>query len=129
MLVYKGFSSFNFSFIGMLSSKTVVLDVEGFRHRKEIFIVKELGVCTRDYLDCLSFLPPTSYSDLTFQQKQSFNCLSGSLQGIEWAQETPYIYVTKIIQSVRLRNPSAIFCAKGEEKIFCQICLSAVLLI
>ena len=52
----------------MLSSKTVVLDVEGFHHRKEKFIVKELGVCTEDYLDCVSFLPPTSYSELTTQQ-------------------------------------------------------------
>ena len=47
----------------MLSSKTVVLDVEGFRQRKEKFIVKELGVCTDDYLDCVLFLPPTSYSE------------------------------------------------------------------
>ena len=53
-----------------------MLDVEGFRHRKENFIVKELGVCTKDYLECLSFLPPTNYSDLKTQQKQSFNCLS-----------------------------------------------------
>ena len=30
----------------MLSSKTVVLDLEGFRHRKEKFIVKEFGICT-----------------------------------------------------------------------------------
>ena len=60
----------------MLSSKTVVLNVEGFRHRKEKFIVKEFGICTEDYLDCVSFLPPTSYSELTTQQKQSFSWLS-----------------------------------------------------
>ena len=67
----------------MLSSKTVVLDVEGFRHRKEKFIVKELGVCTDGYLDCVSFLPPTSYSELTTQQKQSFGWLTRNLHGIE----------------------------------------------
>ena len=84
LLIYKGFSSVNFSFIGMLSSKTVVLDVEGFRHRKEKFIVKELGVCIDDYLDYVSFLLPTSYSELTTQQKQSFGWLTRNLHGIEW---------------------------------------------
>ena len=51
LLIYKDFSSVNFSLIGMLSSKTVVLDVEGFRHRKEKFIVELFGICTEDYLD------------------------------------------------------------------------------
>ena len=102
----------------MLSSKTVVLDVEGFRHRKEKFIVKELGACTEDYLDCVSFLPPTSYSELTTQQKQSFSWLTRNLHGIEWETGNyPYIYLTQIIQSVRLRNPGSIFYAKGEEKV------------
>ena len=35
LFIYKGFSSVNFPFVGMLSSKTVVLDVERFRHRKK----------------------------------------------------------------------------------------------
>ena len=76
----------------MLSSKTVVLDVEGFRHRKEKFIVEEFGICTEDYLDCVSFLPPTSYSELTAQQKQSFSWLSRNLHGIDWdIGNYPYI--------------------------------------
>ena len=102
----------------MLSSKTFVLDVEGFRHRKEKFIFKEFGFCTEDYLDCVSFLPPTSYSELTTQQKQSSSWLSRNLHGIDWdIGNYPYIYLTQIIQSVRLRNPGAIFYAKGEEKV------------
>ena len=113
----------------MLSSKTVVLDVEGFRHRKEKFFVKELGVFTNDYLDCVSSLPPTSYSELTTQQKQSFGWLTRNLHDNEWdTGNYPYIYLTQIIQSVRLRNPSAIFYAKGEEKKnFCHISLSALI--
>ena len=102
----------------MLSSKTVVLDVEGFRHRKEKIIVKKLGVCTEDYLDCVIILPQTSYSELTTQQKKSFNCLTRNLHGVEWdTRNYPFNYLTKIIQSVRLRNPGAIFYAKGEEKV------------
>ena len=118
LLLYKGFSSVYFSFIGMLRSKTLVLDVEGFRHRKEKFIVKELGVCTEDYLDCVSFLPPTSYSELKTQQKQSFSGLTRNLHGIKWdTGKYPYIYRKQIIQSVRLRNPGAIFYARGKEKV------------
>ena len=95
-----------------------MLDVEGFRYRKEKFIVKEFGNCTEDYLDCVSFLPPTSYSELTTKQKQSFSWLSRNLHGIDWdIGNYPYIYLTQIIQSVRLPNPGAIFYAKGEEKV------------
>ena len=102
----------------MLISKTVVLDVEGFRHRKEKFTVKELGVYTDNYLDYVSFLPATSYSELTTQQKQSFGWLTRSLHGIEWdTGNYPYIYLTQTIQSVRLRNPVAIFYDKGEKKV------------
>ena len=101
----------------MLSSQTVVLDFEGFRHRKENFIVKELGVCTDDYLGCVSFLPPTSCSELATQQKHSFGWLTRNLHGSEWdTGNYTYIYLTQILQSVRLRNPGAIFYAKGEKK-------------
>ena len=124
MPLYKDFSSVNFSLIGMLSSKTVVLDVEGFRHRKEKFIVKEFfkgivtGICAEEYLDCVSFLPPTSYSELTTQQKQSFSWLSRNLHDIDWdIGYYPYIFLTQIIQSVHLRSPGAIFYAKGAEKV------------
>ena len=55
LLICKGFPSVIFSLVGMLSSKTFVLEVEGFRHRKEKFIVKEFGICTEDYLDYVSF--------------------------------------------------------------------------
>ena len=53
----------------MLSCKTVVLVVERFCHRKEN-LFKEFVICTEDYLDCVSFLPPR-YSEITTQQKQS----------------------------------------------------------
>ena len=65
----------------------------------------------------MSFLPPTSYSELTTQQKQSFSWLRRNLHGIECdIGNYPYIYLTQINQSVRLRNPGAMFYAKGAEK-------------
>ena len=101
----------------MLSSKTVVLDLEGFRHRKEKFIVKEFGICTEDYNDCVLFSPPSKFPDLTNPQKTSISWLSKNLHGLDWNSENyPYIYLTQIVQSVRLRNPRAVYYAKGFEK-------------
>ena len=42
-----------------------------------------------------------------------------NLHGLNWNLENyPYIYITQIIQSIRLRNPAgAIFYAKGSEKV------------
>ena len=64
-----------------------------------------------------SLLPPTSYSELTTQQKQSFSWRSRNVHGIDWSiGNYPYINLTQIIQSVCLRNPGARFYAKGAEK-------------
>ena len=80
----------------MLSSKIVVLDVEGFRHRQEKFILEELGVCTDDYLDCMSFIPPTSYRELTAQQKQSFGWLTRNWFSVfSGTQETMLIFILR----------------------------------
>ena len=101
----------------MLSSKTVVLDLEGFRQRKEKFIVKELGICTEDYNDCVLFSPPSKFSVLTIPQKTSFNWLFKNLHGLDRNSENyPYIYLTQIVQIVRLRNPRAVYYPKGFEK-------------
>ena len=59
----------------MLSSKAVVLDLESFRHMKEKFIVKEFGVCTEDYNECVLLSPPSKFSDLTNPQKTSIGYL------------------------------------------------------
>ena len=77
----------------MLSSKTVVLDVEGFRHRTKNVLLKNLVFAPRSmYLDCVSFFSPTSISELTTQQKQSFSWLTRILHGIEWATGNyPYV--------------------------------------
>ena len=55
LLIYKDFSSVIFSLIGMLISKTVVLDIEQFPQRKGKIIVKKFVICTEEYLDCVIF--------------------------------------------------------------------------
>ena len=63
------------------------------------------------------FSPPSKFSDLTDPQKTSINWLSKNLHGLNWNSENyPYIYLTQFLQSVRLRNPRAVYYAKGLEK-------------
>ena len=81
----------------MPNSKTVVLDVEGLLHRKETFVVKEFYIYIRDYLDCVSFLPQTSYSELTTRKNQFFKWLTRNLHGTEWETgQSPSIYLAQI---------------------------------
>ena len=45
----------------MLKPEVVVLDFEGFRHKKSGFIIKELSICSNNYTDTILFFPPVSY--------------------------------------------------------------------
>ena len=50
--------------------------------------------------------------------KCSFCWLTKNLHGLNWNLEHyPYIYITQNIQSIPVRNPGAIFYAKGSEKV------------
>ena len=105
------------SFVKMLSNRAVVLDIEGFQHKNQSFVIKELSVCTEDYLDNILFLPPRDSSTLKPDEIKSFNWLTNNLHGIDWSIGSyPYIYLPQILQSVCLRNPRAKFFAKGLEK-------------
>ena len=102
----------------MLKSKTKVVFLDQFYRRTEDFIVKDIGSCTEDCLDCVSFLSPTSYSELTTHQKQSLIWLTRYLHGIEWNRGNyPYCFLTQTVHSVRLLNMGALFYAKGEMKV------------
>ena len=48
----------------MLGERSVVLDVEGFRYKKNAFVVKELAITTSNYSDRLIFLPPVNFNIL-----------------------------------------------------------------
>ena len=49
----------------MLRLRPVVLDIEDFRHKRSVFIIKQLSVCTHDYIDTVSFRPPSSIKILS----------------------------------------------------------------
>ena len=101
----------------MLKSRPVVLDFEGFRHKKSGFIIKELAVSTENYCDTVSFLPPTSFNILSSSERRSYSWVSKYLHGLNWESgDYPYCYLQQIFDSIALRFPLATFYAKGTEK-------------
>ena len=101
----------------MLRERAVVIDCETFRYSKQNFIVKELAICTEEYIDCILFLPPSSFNSLPPAEQRAFNWLTKYLHGLHWEHGVyPYIYLTQILQSVKLRNPKAVYYVKGKEK-------------
>ena len=117
MLVYKIVQTYHFSFVRMLRERAVVIDCETFRYSKQNFIVKELAICTEEYIDCILFLPPSSFNSLPPAEQRAFNWLTKYLHGLHWEHGVyPYIYLTQILQSVKLRNPKAVYYVKGKEK-------------
>ena len=101
----------------MLKEKSVVLDFEGFRHQKNTFIVNELAITTSDYSDSLIFLPPVNFNSLPKSEQKAYNWLTNYLHGLHWdSGDYLYLNLNQIIQSFVLRNPNAVFYAKGKEK-------------
>ena len=101
----------------MLKLRPVVLDIEGFRQKKSGFIIKELSVCSHNYSDTVSFLPPCSFNILSSSEQKSYQWVSKFLHGLAWESgDYPYCYLQQIIQSIKLRFPFAEFYAKGTEK-------------
>ena len=101
----------------MLKLRVVVLDIEGFRHKKLGFTIKELSVCTHNYSDIVSFRPPSSFNILSSSEQKYYQWVSKFLHGLAWESgDYPYCYLQQIIQSIKLRFPFADIYAKGTEK-------------
>ena len=69
-------------FIGMLKLRPVVLDIEGFRHKKSGIKIKELSVCTHKYIDTVSFRPPSSFNIHSSSEQKSYQWVLKFLHGL-----------------------------------------------
>ena len=99
------------------TNQVVVIDFEGFRHKKSGFIIKELSVQSENFSDTLLFGPPKNFSELSSSELKSHNWVSKFLHGIEWTSgEYPYTYLETYFIFLTLRFQSGFFYAKGTEK-------------
>ena len=62
-------------YVGMLKSRAVVLDFEGFWN-KSGFIVKKLAIATENFIDIIFCLPPNSYRTLSSSDQKSYQWVS-----------------------------------------------------
>ncbi len=100
----------------MLAQKQVVLDFEGFKHRKNEYIIKEISVCG-DFLDTICILPPFSFDKLSSEEKKSHTWVTQNLHGIDWSKgEYNYSFLNSFFLSLQLRYPGAKYWAKGLQK-------------
>ena len=98
----------------MLSPEIVVIDFEGFRHKKSGFIIKELSICSNNYSDTVLFLPPISFNSLSSSERKSHQWISKQLHGISWDSGSyPYWFLSQIFIAIKIRFPTAKF-YKGE---------------
>ena len=99
------------------NSKIVVLDFEGFRHKKSGFIIKEISVQSKYFSDTILVCPPTDFSCLTNSEQKSHCWVSKYLHGLDWnIGDFPYCFLNTYFILLILRFPSAVFYAKGLEK-------------
>ena len=84
--------------------------------------MKQLAIIISDYSDFLIFQPPVSFNSLPKSEQIAYNWLTNNLHGIHWGSGD-YIFLNlhQIIQSFVLRNPNAIFYAKGDFLLFRKI--------
>ena len=100
----------------MLNSE-VVLDFEGFRHKKTGFIIKELSICSNNYLDTILFLPPLPYISLSGSERKSHQWVSRFLHSLSWSTGSyTYWFLSQIFIAIRLRFPSGKLYANGKKK-------------
>ena len=101
----------------MLNSEFVVIEFEGFRHKKSGFIIKELSICSNNYSDTILFLPPLPYNSLSASERESHQWVGRFLHGLSWSTGSyPYWFLSQIFIAIKLRFPSGKFYSKEKEK-------------
>ena len=60
----------------MLSERLVVPDVEGFRYKKKVFVVRELAISTSNYSDRINFSPPMNFNILVKLEQKTYKWLT-----------------------------------------------------
>ena len=68
----------------MINSDFLVIDFEGFRHKSQQFMPKEISVRGANYQDTFILQPPVKFSLLAEKNKKTYAWLTVNLHGIVW---------------------------------------------
>ena len=66
----------------MLNSEFLVIDIEGFRHKSQQFIPKEISVRGANYQDTILLQPPAKFSLLAEENKKTYAWLTDNLHAL-----------------------------------------------
>jgi len=101
----------------MLRLEYLVIDFEGFRHKSEPFLIKEISVFGPSYQDTLVLKPQCHIDQVPVERRRTYLWCSKHLHGLDWNSGThDYSFVYQFFTSLKIRFPNAIFYAKGELK-------------
>ena len=90
--------------------RPIILDIEGLKCGKKLFIIKEFSVCSDITIDIIHFLPSVQFNTLSKEDKKVLNWVSKFLHGVRCHEgENPYSYLDQICDSIPLRNPNSQF--------------------
>ena len=101
----------------MLNSDFLVIDFEGFRHKSQQFIPKEISVRGANYQDTILLQPPVKFSLLAEEIKKTYAWLTDNLHGIVWeAGSYDHTFIFNFFNALKLRFPNSTVFTKGTEK-------------
>ena len=101
----------------MLNSDFLVIDFEGFRHKSQQFIPKEISVRGANYQDTILLQPPVKFSLLAEENKKTYAWLTDNLHGIVWeAGSYDHTFIFNFFNALKLRFPNSTVFTKGTEK-------------
>ena len=100
----------------MLYCEVVVLDFEGFRHKKIGFIIKDLSIYSNNCSYTIVLLPPVPYNSLSGTDMKSHQWVSRLSHRLSWGTGSyPYWFLSQIFIAIKLSFLSGKFYAKGKE--------------
>ena len=101
----------------MINSDFLVIDLEGFRHKSQQFIPKEISVRGANYQDTILLQPPVKFSPLAEENKKTYAWLTDNLHGIVWeAGSYDHTFIFNFFNALKLRFPNSTVFTKGTEK-------------
>ena len=100
----------------MLKSDFLVLDIEGFRHKSQQFIPKEISVGGANYQDTILLQPPVKFS-LSEKNKETYAWLTDNLHVIVLeAGSYNHTFIFNFFNALELRFPNNTVFTKSTEK-------------
>ena len=99
----------------MIKLDYVVIDFEGFKHKNEPHLIKEISVFGPSYQDTLLLKPQCHIDQVPAERRRTYLWCSKHLHGLDWNSGThDYSFIYQFFTSLKIRFPNAVFYAKGE---------------